>query len=77
MRQSNFGLDKREPPELYRSLNDLGRANPLVTQMHAMRNAWRDLGLSAILCVNYKPTVYFKEVPRFDPDEMRRLHRRF
>lgn len=62
---------------MYRSVKELDRANPLVSQLHAMRNAWRDLKLRAILCVNYKPTVYFKEVARFDPDELKRLHRRF
>lgn len=74
---AEFSIDSRLPPDLYRSVAELDLASPLVTQLHAMRNAWRDLELSAILCVNYKPTVYFKEVARFDPEEMRRLHRRF
>jgi hypothetical protein len=42
---------------------------------HFMRRAWESLGLEAILTVEEKPTVYFKQVNRKDPVVESELHR--
>lgn len=40
---------------------------------HAIRQAWSELGLSAVICVDDQPTAYIKEQKRFTKDQKERL----
>jgi len=45
----------------------------LATVSHAIRQAWRELGLSGVLCIDHQPCAYIKEQKRFTADQKERL----
>jgi hypothetical protein len=47
----------------------------LLPYSHYLRQAWTELGLSGVLCVDGRPTVYLCEAGDFTPDEKRERHR--
>lgn len=75
--RETFALEHDMPPRFYGSLTEIKEAIGLCPYTHAMRRAWENLKLSGILCIDQRPTVYFKEMPRPDDKDLRDLHRRF
>ncbi len=72
-------------PKLARQMR-LGRSSgreivPSIDQIqrypdaHALRRAWEKIGLTGIVCVDGKPTVYLKEVRQIRPSDIRRYQR--
>jgi hypothetical protein len=57
--EEQLGLQKRRPPEFFRSLEEIEDHAPAL-QAHAMSRAWTELGLSGILCLDRQPIVYLK-----------------
>jgi type I restriction-modification system DNA methylase subunit len=68
-------LSDRRPHEFFRSLDEINSAEPIPLHAHTMRRAWVEMGLNGILCIDRVPVVYFKEIPRPDQDQLRRLQR--
>ncbi len=66
-----LGLTKASGRQLIRSIDELGGLSvaPL------LRRTWEQIGLNAILFVDGKPTVYFKEVVQCRDSDMRRFQR--
>lgn len=69
-------LDDYAPPVFYRSLDEIEQAPAHLPYLHAMRQAWRLLRLDGIFCVQNRPTIYFKEAKRSDPERIQMLHRK-
>jgi hypothetical protein len=74
---NQLGLADKPTPEFFRSYDELLTETSGVVQVHAMRRAWHDWGLSGIWYQDRSPYVYFKEVEQIDPIEIKALHRRF
>ncbi len=72
-----MNLADRRPPQFFRSSEEIDATPGQVPQAHALRRAFEALALDGILCLRNTPFLYFKEVPRFDPEEVYNLHRRF
>ncbi|MFP4412005.1 HsdM family class I SAM-dependent methyltransferase [Coleofasciculus sp.] len=70
-----LGLSERQPPEFFRSIEQINSGDQPLPQAHAMRRAWQDLELNGILYINKAPYIYFKEVSRIESGQIRRLHR--
>ena len=70
----DFGLDGRNPPNLFTSKAELAPATP---QAHLLRRAFDDLKVDGILCVDHSPLAYFKLVKRVTPEAVAELHRQF
>jgi len=47
----------------------------LLPYAHYLRQAWAELDLSAVLCVDGRPTVYLCEAKRFSAEKKRQIHR--
>jgi hypothetical protein len=47
----------------------------LVPYAHYLRQAWAELDLTAVLCVDGRPTVYLCEGKRFSAEKKRQIHR--
>jgi hypothetical protein len=73
----DFNLAKVTAPIFFRSIEEVedhaGR-NPF---SHFMRRAWETMHLNGILCVEGRPTVYFKEVERIDSHTQRERYKKF
>jgi hypothetical protein len=69
-----FGIEERQPPYFFASKDQLTRSSP---QAYAIRRAFDLLGLDGVLCTDTSPLVYFKQVARITPEEVRLLHRKF
>ena len=65
------------PPTLFSDPSELATHGQPVPQAHALRRAFEELKLNAILCLRNAPVVYFREVDRIEPAEVKELHRRF
>ncbi|MBW1793111.1 MAG: N-6 DNA methylase [Deltaproteobacteria bacterium] len=70
-----FDLGDASPPVFFRSYKEIEENSGRHPYSHLMRRAWESMELSGIFCVDRKPTVYFKEVERIDPEQIRILHR--
>lgn len=46
----------------------------LLPYSHYLRQAWSEVGLSGVLCVDSRPTVYLCEALRFTPAQKRERH---
>jgi type I restriction-modification system DNA methylase subunit len=65
------------PPVLYRTEEELQQARGKNPYSHFMYRAWETMTLTAIYCVNKKPTIYFKEVDSLQIEELNDLHKTF
>ena len=72
-----LGLEAYRPPAFYASLKDIESDKSRQPYAHVMRRAWQALKLSAILCIDGRPTVYIKEVQRPNKNQLREWHRKF
>ena len=72
-----FNLKGVCAPELFRSAEDIERFAGCHPYSHLMRRAWETMHLNGILCVDDRPTVYFKEVKRIDSLRQRECYQKF
>ncbi len=69
-------LEKITPPTFFRSLKECSGTLPSHPYSHIMRRAWEAMELSGIYCIDDKPTIYFKEVSKFNPQEAQTLQKK-
>src|SRR6516225_3634015 len=73
---TEFGLEDRKPPDLFRSIDEVGAAK-LNGYTHVLRRVWKDFrGLVGVLTVGGRPTVYIQNHPadgRISEFEQRRF----
>ncbi len=72
--RTEFGLEGRNPPNLYTSTAEL---NSTTKQAHLLRRAFDVLEVDGILCVDHSPLAYFKLVKKITPENVAELHRKF
>jgi hypothetical protein len=82
--KKDFGLDSRNPPHFFSSVDQLDAAAGKSPQPHALRRAFEQLGIDAVLCQDragpdegLQPIIYFRQVTKIDPAEIARIHRSF
>ena len=65
--------------EIYKSLEEIGRSSQLVGYYRVLQRAWKELGLSSVLCVNHVPTLYRIDIPKrtLKPKELSDFHHKF
>src|SRR5213078_2380234 len=68
------GLSERKSPEFFSNIEELDNSETIISQAHVIRRAWGDMELNGVLCLDGAPSIYFKEVDKVDPTELRRLH---
>ena len=71
----DFNLKGVSASEFFRSAKDIDAVRHPYS--HLMRRAWETMHLNGILCVDGKPTVYFKEVKQISSTLLRTLYRKF
>ena len=69
-----FGLDARQPPNLFTSKSQITPSTP---QAHLLRRAFDVLKVDGILCVDHTPLAYFKLLKRITPGIVFKLHKQF
>lgn len=74
---TDFGITDRDPPYFFGEKADLDAISRPVPQAHAMRRAFDSMQLDGILLLQNSLMVYFKEVAKIQPQQMRSLQRRF
>ncbi len=72
-----FDLTRVSAPLFFRSADDIERFAGKHPYSHLMRRAWETMHLNGILCVDGRPTVYFKEVKRLDSIRQHNRYRKF
>jgi hypothetical protein len=75
--KKDFGLEDRKPPHFFSSVDQLDDAMMQVPQPHALRRAFKQLGIDGVLCQERSPVIYFREVRKIDIAEIINLHRSF
>jgi len=75
--RTDFGIADRDPPYFFGEKATLDATSRPVPQAHAMRRAFDSMQLDGILLLQNSLAVYFKEVAKIQPQQMRSLQRRF
>jgi hypothetical protein len=75
--RTDFGIADRNPPYFFGEKATLDATSRPVPQAHAMRRAFDSMQLDGILLLQNSLAVYFKEVAKIQPQQMRSLQRRF
>lgn len=67
-RHAKLGARKRDFdfPGYFRRPTDWESASEARPYRHHLQRAWAEFGLCGVLCLEGKPTIYFKQVPRAD-----------
>ena len=73
----DFDLTGVSAPDFFRSADDVEKYAGRHPYSHFMRRAWKAMHLNGILCIDGRPTVYFKEVERLDSRRQRKLYQKF
>ncbi len=73
----DFNLKGVSAPVFFRSADDIEKYAGRHPYSHLMRRAWETMHLNGILCVDDRPTVYFKEVKRIDSLRQRERYQKF
>ncbi len=74
LKAADFGR-QASPGSLFLSdEGDIERLPALLPYAHYLRQAWSELKLSGVLCVDDRPTVYLCEGTRFTQQQKRELH---
>lgn len=73
----DFNLKGVSAPDFFRSAEDIEKYAGRHPYSHLMRRAWEVMHLNGILCVDGRPTVYFKEVKRIDSLRQRERYQKF
>ncbi len=56
-------------------LEDIEQEDVLLPYAHYLRQAWNEFGLSGVLCVDNRPTIYLCEADRFTAEQKRNKQR--
>ena len=75
--RTDFGIADRDPPYFFGEKATLDATSRPVPQAHTMRRAFDSMQLDGILLLQNSLMVYFKEVSKIQPQQMRSLQRRF
>lgn len=70
-------LDNLSPPVFYRNKDEINQGEGKNPYSHFMRRAWETMSLTAVYCVNKKPTIYFKKVNNIQAQELNEIHKKF
>ncbi len=73
----DFKLKGMSAPHFFSSLADVEKYAGRHPYSQFMRRAWETMQLNGILCVDGKPTVYFKEVASLTSNDRRSLYNKF
>jgi len=73
----DFNLVGVSTPDFFRSADDIEKYAGCHPYSHFMRRAWETMDLNGILCIDGRPTVYFKEVKRLDLAMQRKWYQEF
>jgi len=73
----DFDLVEEAAPDFFRSADDIEEHAGRHKYSHLMRRAWETMHLNGILCIEGRPTVYFKEVERIDSLRQWQRYRKF
>ncbi len=73
----DFSLEGVPAPVFFRSEDDIEKYAGIHPYSHFMRRAWQQMHLNGILCIEGRPTVYFKEVKRIDSLSQWKCYRKF
>jgi hypothetical protein len=73
----DFGLDERQPPHFYSSVDQLDGSAGKAPHSHTLRRAFDQLGIEGVLCQERSPVIYFRQVRKIDPANIITLHRSF
>jgi len=73
----DFGLKRVSASDFFGSMDDIEKSAGRHPYSHFMRRAWEVMHLNGILCIEDRPTVYFKEVKRLDSLSQRELYQKF
>ena len=73
----DFNLEEVSAPNFFRSEDDIEKYAGIHPYSHFMRRAWETMHLNGILCIEGKPTVYFKEVDSVDSCNQRECYKKF
>jgi hypothetical protein len=75
--RTGFGIADREPPYFFGEKEALDATSRPLPQAHTMRRAFDSMQLDGILLLQNSLVVYFKEVAKIQPQQVRSLQRRF
>ena len=73
----DFGLKRVSASDFFGSMDDIEKSAGRHPYSHFMRRAWEVMHLNGILCIDGRPTVYFKEVKRLDSRRQRERYQKF
>jgi len=73
----DFGLKRVSASDFFGSMDDIEKSAGRHPYSHFMRRAWEAMHLNGILCIEDRPTVYFKEVKRLDSLSQRERYQKF
>lgn len=73
----DFGLKRVSASDFFGSMDDIEKSAGRHPYSHFMRRAWEAMHLNGILCIDGRPTVYFKEVKRLDSLSQRERYQKF
>lgn len=73
----DFGLKRVSASDFFGSMDDIEKSAGRHPYSHFMRRAWEAMHLNGILCIDGRPTVYFKEVVRLDSRRQRERYQKF
>ncbi|MBN1575659.1 MAG: N-6 DNA methylase [Chitinispirillaceae bacterium] len=75
--KSEFGLESREPPYFISNVDQIENPALNVPQSQTLRSAFEQLHVDGVLCLERNPTIYFRQMPKCDTNEILKLHRDF
>jgi len=73
----DFGLKRVPASDFFGSMDDIEKSAGRHPYSHFMRRAWQQMNLNGILCIEGRPTVYFKEVKHINSLRQRQRYRKF
>ncbi len=75
--KKEFGLDNREPPYFFSSVNQLDDIAGKVPHPNTLRRAFEELRIDGVLCLEHSPVIYFRQMLNIDASKIGDLHRSF
>src|ERR1041385_7895548 len=75
LKAADFGQQISQGSLFLSKAEDIEREQSLLPYAHYIRQAWNELSLNGMLCVDGRPTVYFCKGPRFTTEQKRNKHR--
>jgi hypothetical protein len=71
-RAANFGKQVSQGSLFISSVEQIEQVHVLLPYSHYLRQAWEELNLGGVLCVDGRPTVYLCEAKRFSVEQKRK-----